>query len=181
MPKLTHNTEEIRDKKTAENQFHHTSLHDIQSRKILKWVAFTRPKLVFGFEKLPSSILPSMSPRSRGISICFEKLQGWNLPNQLLNDISDGKCGASIQLSLSLFHLPSSTFFGSTWMSSPIIIALVGERNIQVPEVFDFSEVIYVISRLKDASCIGILEIVVSKVDADKNLATAQFGYTFIL
>ena len=138
------------------------------ARVMLKWISFAKPKCVLGFEKLPTTSLPTMSTKNHGISVCLDSIEGWNPPVQLQDD--SGKFEILVQLSLSLLHLQSSTFFGSTWMSSPIPIT---DDNIE------FSEIIYTITRIVDPSCVGIIEIVASRYDIDKQLVTAQYGLDF--
>ena len=148
-----------------------------ETRRILRWIAFAKPKVIFGFDHLSPAFVPTMAGKSRGLSISFEKVYGWRPPQQILKDIDFGGFEVSVQLSLSFFHLNSASFFGSTWMGSPL--PLGGDGKDSIPDVidFDYGEIVYLISRLTDPSCIGVVEIVASKFDTRKNVVVAQYGY----
>lgn len=148
---------------------------DNEYRRSQKWLAFAKPRLVFGFDHLGPNQLPSMSANLRGISLTFEKINGWQMPQRLIRDKRDINYKLSVQLSLSLFHLNSSSFFGSTWMGRSVNLDADGDR---IADVFDmdYFEIIYMISRLTDPSCIGVVEIVVSTISAKTSLVTSQYG-----
>ena len=154
------------------------SSKDDESRRNLKWVSFSKPRMVFGFDHLGSSNVPIMSGKTRGISMCFEKISGWHVPPQIYQDLGFGlnNFEFSVQLSLSMFHLTSSSFFGSTWMGRSVPL---GNENEEIPDLIDleYNEIVYLISRLADPSCIGVVEIVISKISTQKKLVTAQYGY----
>jgi hypothetical protein len=148
---------------------------DQEHRRSQKWLAFARPRLVFGFDHLGPSNLPSMSTSSRGISLCFERINGWQIPQQMIRNIRENHGKLSVQLSLSLFHLNSSSFFGSTWMGRSVIL---DEDSDRIPDTIDmdYFEIVYMISRLTDPSCVGVVEIVVSTISRKSSLITSQFG-----
>ena len=152
------------------------SQKDEEVRRVLRWVAFAKPKCIFGFDHLSPAFVPTMAGKSRGISISFEKVTGWRPPQQILKDLDMGGFEVSVQLSLSFFHLNSASFFGSTWMGSPL--PLGGDGRDSIPDIIDFEygEIVYLISRLTDHSCIGVVEIVASKYDTRKNVVVAQYG-----
>lgn len=152
------------------------SKKDMEIRRTLRWLSFAKPKLILGFEHLSPAYVPAMSSKSKGLSVCFEKILGWRPPRQILADLDAGGFEISAQLSLSLFHLGSSTFFGSTWMGSPI--PLGGDGRDKLPDIidFDYSEIVYLISRISDPSCIAVVEIVASKEDVRKNVIVSQYG-----
>ena len=58
-------------------------------------------------------------------------------------------------------------------------IQLAGDRRDNFPDFldFDYSELVYMITRINDPSCVGIVEVVASKVDARRNITVAQYGY----
>jgi hypothetical protein len=143
-----------------------------------KWLSFMKPRVVLGFEKIPRHLLPAMSQRSRGLALCFEKLQGWTVPVHLLQDMDLHDYDITLQLSLSLFHLRSRTFFGSSWMGSPVSLSDSGKDVL--PDVLDINylEIIYMFSRITDPSCVAAVEIVVSKTDKYKKILLHQYGFT---
>lgn len=155
---------------------------DTELKRAIRWLSFTKPKIVFGFENMSSNQLPATASASRGLSLCFDRINGWNIPSKVLDDISKsrGKYDLSLQLSLSLFHFPSGTFFGSTWMGSPISISEDSSitRNLLDTE---YNETIYLITRIVDPTCVGVVELVCSKVDTNKSLIVAQYGCGFSL
>lgn len=166
-----------RKSESKDTKFERRSHKDEESRRNLKWISFSKPRMVFGFDHLGSSNVPVMSAKTRGISICFEKISGWHIPPQIYQDLGLGlnNFEFSVQLSLSMFHLSSSSFFGSTWMGRSVPL---GSDNEDLPDLIDleYNEIVYLISRLADPSCIGVVEIVVSKTSTQKKLVTAQYG-----
>lgn len=166
-----------RKSESKDTKFERRSQRDEESRRNLKWISFSKPRMVFGFDHLGSNNVPVMSAKTRGISICFEKISGWHIPPQIYQDLGLGlnNFEFSVQLSLSMFHLSSSSFFGSTWMGRSVPL---GSDNDDLPDLIDleYNEIVYLISRLSDPSCIGVVEIVVSKISTQKKLVTAQYG-----
>lgn len=149
---------------------------DTDTRRLLRWLSFARPKLILGFEHLSPAFIPGMGSKSKGISICFEKIFSWRPPRQVLDDLDGGGFEISAQLSLSLFHLGSGTFFGSTWMGAPVPLGGDGREKVEDIIDFHYNEVVYLISRITDPSCIGVVEIVASKEDVKKKMVVAQYG-----
>lgn len=150
---------------------------EAEFKRNLRWTSFAKPKVVFGFEHLTANRVPSMSSTSRGLSVCFDQVQGWGIPSSVIDDVQKnrGKFDISIQLSLSLFHFQSGSFFGSTWLGSPIY--LEDQRSIdQAMLSIDYHEVVYLISRVSDPSCIGVVELICNKIDVKKSLIVAQYG-----
>lgn len=153
------------------------SVSEAESKRSLRWLSFAKPKVVFGFEHLTANRVPSTSSSSRGLSVCFDHVQGWNIPAKVIEDVtrSWGKLDLSIQLSLSLFHFNSGYFFGSTWIGFPIY--LEDQRAIEQAVLnIDYNEVIYLVSRISDPSCIGVVELICNKIDHQKSLIVAQYG-----
>jgi hypothetical protein len=146
-----------------------------EERRNLKWVSFTRAKVAFGFQHLSAAYVPTMLENPMGHCICLEKVSGWTVPPSVLKEFGKGDYEITAHLSLSMFHLSSSTFFGSTWMGPPVSL---GRGNVDMATKIDFeyNDIIYMISRITDPTCVAILEIVVSKFDVRKNLVAAQFG-----
>lgn len=136
--------------------------HDAE-RRTARWLSFAKPKLILGFEHLSPAYVPSMGSRKNGVSVCFDKITCWRPPRQLLADLDAGGFEVSVQLSLSLFHLSSGTFFGSTWMGESHLLG--GDGRDKLPELidFDYPEVVYFVSRITDPSCVAVVEIVASK------------------
>lgn len=149
--------------------------HDAE-RRTARWLSFAKPKLILGFEHLSPAYVPSMGSRKNGVSVCFDKITCWRPPRQLLADLDAGGFEVSVQLSLSLFHLSSGTFFGSTWMGESHLLG--GDGRDKLPELidFDYPEVVYIVSRITDPSCVAVVEIVASKEDVRKDMVVAQYG-----
>lgn len=144
-------------------------------RRNLKWASFAKARVSFGFKHLSPAHVPSMTSEPRGIALCFDKLSGWTLPAPIrkqfeLNNGSDYEI--RLQLSMSMFHLNSSSFFGSTWMGPPATVAEVHSSSSPV----EYTDVVYMISRITDPSCVAVVEIIVSKYDLQKNVTSQQFG-----
>jgi hypothetical protein len=93
-----------------------------------------------------------MSLKPKGYSICFDKVGGWSPPNQLIREVRNNNYELSLQLSLSFFHTSSKTFFGSTWMGQEVH---VGDSTDVID--FDYSDIVYLISRINDPACIGVV------------------------
>ena len=51
-------------------------------------------------------------------------------------------------------------------------------RHEDIPDVidFDYNEIVYILSRLTDPACVGIIEVVVSKMQRGKNVTVSQHG-----
>lgn len=146
-----------------------------ESRRNLKWVSFTRAKVSFGFQHLSAAYVPAMLEEPHGFCICLEKVSGWSIPSAVLKQFGKGDYEITAQLSFSMFHLSSSTFFGTTWMGPSVSL---GQGNTEISKVIDFeyTDIVYMLSRITDPTCVGIIEIVVSKFDLKKNLVASQFG-----
>lgn len=149
-----------------------------EARRNLKWVSFTRAKVSFGFQHLSAAYVPAMLDEPRGLCICLDKVSGWSIPAAVLKEFGKGDFEITAQLSFSMFHLSSSTFFGTTWMGPSVSL---GHGNSDVVKTIDFeyTDIIYMLSRITDPTCVGIIEVVVSKFDLRKNLVAAQFGYVW--
>ena len=153
-----------------------TASKEDESRRNLRWITFSKSRVVFGFDHLGASDVPTMSNTPRGMSVSFEKIIGWQVPNQVAQDMNSGMYEFSVQLSLSMFHINSGSFFGSTWMGESVPLDTAAEEV-----TLDFnSEIIYLMSRLLDPSCVGVVEVVVSKISSKKKLTVAQYGYVMI-
>lgn len=150
---------------------------DDDFKRFQRWLSFTRPRIVLGFDRVLSHEAPPiMSRKLHGLALSFSSLHGWSLPAQLLREVDTGDFYISVRLSLSLCHMSSRTFFGSTWLGSPVHL---GEgRHDDIPDVidFDYKEIVYILSRLTDPSCVGIVEVVASKVQKGKNVTVSQHG-----
>jgi len=146
-----------------------------EERRFLRWTSFTKPKLVLGFDLLSPAWVPSMGNKTKGYSIAFERVLGFPVPNSLLSDVDQGGFEVSVQLSLSLFHMNSVSFFGSTWMGAPVLLTKGGK---QLPREVDFdcNELVYLMSRITDPTCLGIVEVVMSKRQISTDVVVAQYG-----
>ena len=164
------------DAKGDGSSMNNRTYRDQELRRNMRWLSFAKPKLILGFEHLSPAYVPSMGSKGKGLSICFERVNGWRPPRQVLADLDAGGFEISAQLSFSLFHLSSGTFFGSTWMGCPI--PLGGDGRDKLPDIidFDYNEIVYLISRITDPSCVAVIEIVASKEDTRKKMVVAQYG-----
>eukprot|EP01032_Pedospumella_encystans_P018860 gene18860-21459_t len=146
-----------------------------ENRRILKWVSFTRAKVSFGFQHLSNAYVPAMLEEPHGFAICLEKVSGWSIPSAVLKQFGKGDFEITAQLSFSMFHLSSSTFFGTTWMGPSVSL---GHGNAEISKLIDFqyTDIVYLLSRITDPTCVGIIEIVVSQIDLQKKLVAPQFG-----
>jgi len=148
---------------------------DDEERRFLRWASFTKPKLVLGFDLLSPAWVPSMGNKTKGYSIAFERVLGFPVPNSLLSDVDQGGFEVSVQLSLSLFHMNSVSFFGSTWMGAPVLLTK-GSKQLPREVDFDCSEIVYLMSRITDPTCLGIVEVVMSKKQISTGVVVAQYG-----
>jgi len=63
------------------------SLESLTDRRNKKWLSFARSKVSFGFKHLPPNSIPNMSPDTRGISICLERITGWTVPIAVIREL----------------------------------------------------------------------------------------------
>ena len=106
----------------------------------------------------------------------MEKVQGWTIPNQLLEDMDVKGYQVSVQLSLSMFHTQSCSFFGSTWMGAPIQLGEADKDSLADVVDFNYNDLLYMISRLQDKTCVAVIEIVASTVDKKSDVLVSQHG-----
>ena len=160
---------------------------------MLRWTSFTIQKKPFFIEEAPptkeqsngAEIVskgfiakkeatkgPIKREKPYGVSLVFEGIRNWHLPQVLKKDLDDGLSDVKVHLSLSLLNTESLTFFGTTWVGAPVPLI---ENS---PEIIDinYREIAYIISRLQTPSCRGIIEIVATKYDKETRLTTAQYG-----
>jgi hypothetical protein len=147
-----------------------------EERRFLRWTSFTKPKLVLGFDLLSPAWVPSMGNKTKGYSIAFERVLGFPVPNSLLSDVDQGGYEVSVQLSLSLFHMNSVSFFGSTWMGAPVLLTKGSGKQLPREVDFDCNELVYLMSRITDPTCLGIVEVVMSKRQISSDVIVAQYG-----
>jgi hypothetical protein len=156
--------------------FRETLINMGAAKKYQKWLAFVKPRMVLGFDRIAKEIQPDMSSKPRGLALVFEKVQGWTIPNQLLEDMEVKGYQVSVQLSLSMFHTLSRTFFGSTWMGVPIQLAEADKDDLARVVDFDYNDLLYMISRLQDKTCVAVIEIVASTIDTKSEVLVSQHG-----
>jgi hypothetical protein len=149
---------------------------DLSAKRSTKWLLFSKGRAVLGFDRLPKSLVPSNSSKPRGLTLSFEKISGWSIPVDLLQDFDAGKYDISVQLCLSMFHLESKTFFGSTWMGTSIFIAESDKTIISDIIDINYNEIIYLITKLNDPTCVAVVEIVVSRISKDSEIIISQHG-----
>lgn len=116
-----------------------------------------------------------MGEERRAYALCFEKVANWRLPDSVLKAFGKGDYEITLQLTLSFYHLNSASFFGSTWMGPPISLGN-SDRLLPTSVDFEYADVVYLISRITDPTCVAVIEIVASKYDAGRNLVAMQFG-----
>jgi hypothetical protein len=146
-----------------------------EARRLLRWTSFAKPKKILGFDLLAPAYVPSMSTKTKGYSIGFERVLGFPIPSSILMDVDQGDYDIDVQLSLSLFHHGSVSFFGSTWMGHPIPLT-TGSKSLPREVDFDCNDLVYFMSRINDPSCVGVVEIVVSKKDIGSDVVAATYG-----
>ncbi len=96
-------------------------------RRFIKWSSFAKSNMSFGFQHLPPVSVPSMVEDRTGYAMRFEKITGWSIPSGILKTITAiqedvHNYDYRLQLSMSMYHLSSNTFFGSTWMGTPVVL-----------------------------------------------------------
>ena len=144
-------------------------------RRNLRWTSFARPKVIFGFDHLSPAYVPSMSRNCQGLCVCLEKISGWHPPIDLVQQGDSGDSRISLSVNISLYHYNSVSFFGSTYTSESVLLSDDGARLPDTMNV-DLSEVVYMLSRINDPSCIMVMEIVAEKEDITKNVVTGSYG-----
>lgn len=149
--------------------------HSQSTNRAIRWTGYTKDHLSMTFENVPPKFQPTMFENRHGLAIYLEKIDGWRLPKRVFEQLGQGRVHLSLQLSLSLFHLTSGTFFGTTWMG-PRISLSDPEKAYSKDVELQFKEMIYLISRINDETCVGVVEIVVGKEDDDVNLTAGQYG-----
>jgi hypothetical protein len=147
---------------------------DDENRRLAKWRNFTKPRIIFGFDHMHKADIPAMANKPRGLVLLFSRIIGWYIPREI--NVHDTLHTYSIQLSLSLYHINTGYFFGSTWLGSPV--PLMENPNDHLPDIIDvdYNEIVYLITRLTDPSCVGVVEIVASKHQVHGNLLVSQHG-----
>jgi hypothetical protein len=149
-----------------------------EMKKIIKWFSFAKSNVSFGFQHLPPVCIPLMTEARHGFAVYFDKISGWNIPNAVIksfeHDSKKDDFEIIVQLSLSLYQISTSTFFGSTWMSPSVSLGSSKRLSSNIVE-FDCNDIIYMITRIVDPSCVAIVEIVVSKLDSN-NMVIKQYG-----
>lgn len=149
----------------------------LSQKRATKWLLFSQSKAVVGFDRIPKSMMPSMSSKPRGLTLCFEKILGWSIPVDILQAVDSGECRLSVQLGLSMFHLESKTFFGSTWLGQ-LLVLNESDKGVMADVIdISYSEIIYMVTRLTDPSCVAVVEIVVSRISNDNEMVISQHGY----
>ena len=154
------------------------SLAGEEMKKYIKWLTYSKSKVSFGFQHLGPAYLPLMTEERHGYSLYFEKVTGWSLPTGIIkafttNETEDFEI--TVQLSLTMYQITTSTFFGSTWMG-PLVSLGNSSRKMPTTIDFDYKDLVYMISRIIDPSCVAIVEVVVSKFDAQSNILLNQYG-----
>lgn len=144
-------------------------------QRTIRWAAYAKDHLAMNFENVPAKFQPSMFENRHGLALYLEKIDGWRLPKSVYEQIGKGKVHLSLQLSLSLFHVSSGTFFGTTWMGPRISLSDPDKAFTKDVEL-QFKEMIYLVSRINDETCVGVVEIVVGREDDSVNLTTGQYG-----
>ena len=58
-------------------------------------------------------------------------------------------------------------------MGPPVSVGSSFSKTLEL----DYPDIVYLTTRIVDQTCIGVIEVVVSQVDAARNITKAQFGY----
>jgi Ca2+-binding EF-hand superfamily protein len=155
----------------------HLSEDELERRRNLKWLSFARPHISLGFDALAPAELPIMGPKIIGMTLVFKRIEGWSLPTALKEAVRDNPdLQVTIQLSMSLLHLNSGIFYGSTWMGTPADQPIDGRSKI--PEVMDFryEDIVYMLTRITDPTCVAVLEVVASLTNVRTGVTKGQYG-----
>ena len=152
---------------------------------MLRWTSFAKQKSPFFIEEVsPESESGSLRSADKdkktstkckdpyGLSLSFEGVKNWRLPEILKKGLDDGTSDVKVHLSLSLLNKQSLTFFGTTWVGASIPLV---ENSLDVVDL-EYKEIVYIISRLIDPSSLGIIEIVATKYDKESQITLAQYG-----
>jgi hypothetical protein len=161
-----------------------SSKHDVAAdedlRKRLRWLLFAKSKVVFGFDHVQPQDMPSMTSKFRGVCLSFESILNWPCftSSAVISTMNPPPKEISIQISLSMFHLKSKSFFGSTWMGKTV--AIVKDPNNQtenIAPIFDveYSDLAYFVTRVTDPGCVLVMEVVGSVMDGN-GLISCQVG-----
>jgi hypothetical protein len=152
-----------------------TASADSDVRRAMRWVSFAKPKSVIGFEHLSPAEIPAMTAKPRGIAVVLDNVVGWKMPRIVDKLYNEDDYDMSVQLSMSLFHLTTGSFFGSTWIGGQLSPSS-GDVGSNASSDFECRDVVYLISRITDPTCIAIMEIIITKYQKGSNLAVAQYG-----
>ena len=148
-------------------------IENFDERQNAKWISFAKSRTTLGFEHLTTNF-PTMTSDKIGLSLCFEEVEGWSIPSSVLKEFGEGNYEINVQLSFSLFHLGSGSFFGSTWMGPSIPLGGGSKEKKKIN--FKYNDIVYLITRINDPSCVAVVEVVVSKFDDKRNITLAQYG-----
>lgn len=144
-------------------------MKDNHIRREIRFEASVQQHRVLGFEHLSPNDRPKMSTRLKGIAIYLQSISGFGIPMNLLATFDSKSFEFGININLSLFHVNSKTFFGSTWSSDCFII----KRNEKTS--IDIESVVYILSRVVDSTCVCIAEVVLSILDHN-GVTITQYG-----
>ena len=158
------------------------SPQDEELKRRLKWLNHAKNKVTFGFNHLDSAYLPQMSEDRHGYAIYFDKITGWNVPGivgkALESRVNKTATNVELQvrLSMSMYHLATCSFFGSTWMGPPMSLDENVLQNLNKVIDFQYQDIVYMITRIIDPSCVAIVEIVLCQYDKERQTMVSQFG-----
>ena len=149
-----------------------------------RWLTFLQQntEAVALIEDLPPQDQPARALRSHGYALVLERVSNWRVPEALRSRVASSGHSLRLSLSLSLFHLRSRTFFGSTWMG-PRVHTLGAEAAAEgaAPSVA-VGEVVYLVSCIEDPSCLLVLELVATEYDdvGDRSIEQYGCGWSFL-
>lgn len=144
-------------------------------RRVHHFINFTGERLSLGFSHLPVALQPASNESRHANSLYIDKVNGWRIPKHVYDQAVKGKFNVGVHLSLSLFHLSSGSFFGSTWMSPRIEIDDLDRsfsRDIDIP----MQEIVYLMSKVLDQTCVGVIEVIAGLYNKSFTISSSQFG-----
>ncbi len=144
-------------------------------RRAHHWSTFTGERSTLGFSHLPVALQPTANEDRHANALYIDRVNGWRLPKHVYDQAVKGKYNVGVHLSLSLFHLSSGSFFGSTWMSPRVEIDDL-ERSFSRDMDIQMQEMVYLVSRVMDPTCVGVVEVIAGLYNSSFTVCANQFG-----
>jgi hypothetical protein len=119
-----------------------------------------------------------MQPAAFSLQIAH--IEQWPLHRTFLKSIKKSRNNLTVSVHVSLFHLPSASFFGNTWQSREVEVAMKtihdsGDAAFRACEV-DMNEVVYWYTFVDDVRTAVVIELVASEYDVDEGVKVGSIG-----